>query len=234
QLDEPVVARGHLGVAEFEDHLDHGRVLRQYRGAEAPDALFAGAGGQIAQRGAKPAALPVVGHRDGDLRHRRVLARAHEGRYAEAVARLGVERQQRLVVVVIDLRQVLQLRPAQLRLRGQEAAVARLGAEALKAFQQTLAVLRPYRTHEHLLTGLQRSSPGHLRPPIALIPSRELSKPSHSGPLRLSAAAPPSIERDKAPTPQAMSQEEHELKQLPILAVDDDAATLLLLARMLE
>ena len=31
-----------------------------------------------------------------------------------------------------------------------------------------------------------------------------------------------------------MSQEEHELKQLPILAVDDDAATLLLLARMLE
>jgi len=31
-----------------------------------------------------------------------------------------------------------------------------------------------------------------------------------------------------------MPQKEHELKQPPILAVDDDAATLLLLARMLD
>ena len=173
QLDEALVARGHLGVAELEDHLDQGRVLRQHRGAEASDALFARASGQILQQcGAKPAALPIVGHRDGDLGHRRVIARAHEARHAEAVARVGVDRQQRLVIVVIDLGQVFQLRPAQPRHRGQEAAVARLGAEALKSFQQALAVLRPYRAHEHLLAGLQRPSSGHLRPPIALIPSR--------------------------------------------------------------
>jgi hypothetical protein len=62
-------------------------------------------------------------------------------RHPDAVARLAVQGAQRLVVVVIDLREERQLALAQPLLEAEEAPVPGLGAKALEAADEALPVL---------------------------------------------------------------------------------------------
>ena len=64
------------------------------------------------------------------------------------VARLGIERGKRLVVVVVDVGEVGEVGLAERRHRREEALVARLGAEALEARPQPLAVVGAHRAHD--------------------------------------------------------------------------------------
>ncbi len=100
------------------------------------------------QRRAQPAALRVVGDRHRRLGEAAILAVAHEAGHADPAPVGGVERDQRLVVVVVDLGQVRELGVGEPGLRREEPAIARLGAQALERLRQRAAVLGHHRPHE--------------------------------------------------------------------------------------
>jgi hypothetical protein len=80
---------------------------------------------------AQPAPLAAVGHRHGHLGGVRVLE-PHEAGDPEPLAVLLGQRDERLVIVVVDPGQVRELALAEVRHRGQEAPVARLGLRRSK------------------------------------------------------------------------------------------------------
>ena len=96
---------------------------------------------------AEAPALPLVdhGHRGLGAGRRRRAGRSGRRRPPPPVR---VERDQRLVVVVVDLGQVAQLRLGELGDRGQEALVARLLAEPVERGDQRVLVGRLDRAHE--------------------------------------------------------------------------------------
>jgi hypothetical protein len=87
----------------------------------------------------EPAALPVV---DDDQRG---LGDAGPGAdvagHADPVAGVGVDGDERLVVVVVDVREVLDVARAQVRHRAEEPPVARLGAQTFEARDEQRAVV---------------------------------------------------------------------------------------------
>ena len=89
---------------------------------------------------AEAPALPVVDDRDGHLGHIRVVWIADIAGYPQPGSRLLVQRDHRLVVVMVDLGQSPDRRFAQLGAGGQEPPVARFGAETLEPAEQELAV----------------------------------------------------------------------------------------------
>ena len=102
------------------------RALRQRLQQQRPEAPFP----------------PVVGDGDGGLREPRPVAQPDEARDSHTAAGDGVERRQRLVIVMVDLGEVAQLRLAELRQRGEEAAIARLRAQTREALGQERLVRR--------------------------------------------------------------------------------------------
>jgi hypothetical protein len=119
----------------------HGvHVAGQDRRDEALDALLPRAGHQgVEQRRRHAAALPVVDDDDRGLGLTR--AGADEARDADALAGVGVQGHERLVVAVVDAGEVLQVAPAQPRDRREEPPEARLGAEALEPLGERVAIL---------------------------------------------------------------------------------------------
>jgi hypothetical protein len=103
-------------------------VLGEHDAREACDTLGARPFGELLeQRRAEAEALPAVAHHDRGFRS---LARhTHEPRDAGAGAAGCVDRQARLVVVVVHIGQVLELPVVELAHGREEAAVARLLAE---------------------------------------------------------------------------------------------------------
>ncbi len=93
---------------------------------------------RVEQPGAHAAALPVVGDHDGRLS--RALAGAHEAGHPHALP-AGVKRHQRLMIVVVDLGQVVEVALAQRGHRPEEAPVAGFGRKSLEAVAQPVAVL---------------------------------------------------------------------------------------------
>ena len=136
--------------AEPLEQIEHLAILGQQQGTEADDALGARPlGEQVEQRGPDAAALPVVDHRDRELGHVRPLGGAHEARDADALARLGVERRERLVVMMVDVREVGDVVVGQDGHRGKEAPVARHRPEALEPRQQEGAIVGTRGADEH-------------------------------------------------------------------------------------
>ena len=89
---------------------------------EALDVLLAGPLDEaLEQLPAQAAVLPIVGDDDRALGD--AVADAHEAGYADGVVALWVDRQQGLVIVVVDVGQVRQLLIAELDQRGLEAQV---------------------------------------------------------------------------------------------------------------
>ena len=122
---------------EQRDGLD---VRREDRRLEAAHALLGRTLRQrVEQQPADPAPLPVVGDHDGRLGD--VGARPHVPGDADAVPRHGVDGDERLVVAVVDAREVVEVAVAEPRHRPEEPAVARLGAQPLEALGQGRPVL---------------------------------------------------------------------------------------------
>jgi hypothetical protein len=125
-----------------------GVVLLNQRG-KPPDASAPGQVGEAREQGSsEPAALPLVGDGYGNLGQLGVVARADVAGDADQVSARAVDRDDRLVVVVIDVDEVLELGLRQSRLRGEEPAVARLRAEPLEAGGQERLVLGAYRPQD--------------------------------------------------------------------------------------
>ena len=90
---------------------------------------WGGTVGEPAHQGlADSAALPGFEDREGDLGAVAALGVPNVAGDADASSALGIDRQERLVIVMIDLGQVAQLGGAQRPVRTQEAAVDRLAA----------------------------------------------------------------------------------------------------------
>ena len=151
------------GVPQPLDQADRLRVGCEHRRVEAADALLAGARDEpLQQRRRDAAPLPVVG--DHDRRLGRALGRAHEARDADAAsARLGVDRHQRLVVVVVDAGQVVEIALGQLGLGPEEPPVLRLAAEPAMPLGQRLAVGRLDRADEDARAVAQLDLVDHAR-----------------------------------------------------------------------
>ena len=100
----------------------------------------------VARRGAPLAPgtppLPVVHHHD-----RR--SGAHVARHADALAGPLLDFHERLVVMVVDARQILEVALAQVRHRPEESPVARLPAEALEPRNERITVIRLDRPDHH-------------------------------------------------------------------------------------
>ena len=92
-------------------------------------------------------ALPVVDHRHCEVRHVRALAETHVARDADPLSGFVVNGDDRLVVVVIDVRQVMHNCLCQLGHRREETPVARLVAQAVEAVQQQSPVRTGALTH---------------------------------------------------------------------------------------
>lgn len=136
--------------AECLEELEHPAILGQQQGREANDALGPRSlGEEVEQRSPDAAALPVIDHRDGGLGRVRAVAATHEACHADAVARLGVDRGERFVVVVVDVREVGDEVAAEPRHRCEEAPVARLGPETLESSQQQGAIVWMHGAHDH-------------------------------------------------------------------------------------
>jgi len=107
---------------------------------------------QSRQRAAEPAALPLVGddHRDVG---RRVVVATGVPRHADDVAARAVERGDGVAGDVVELREAVELSLAQVRLRPEEAVVARLLAEPVEQVGEALAVGRPQRPDFELVGG---------------------------------------------------------------------------------
>ncbi len=115
------------GDAESPQDVEHRAVVGETRGSKAGDALFLGAGGEPAQDLARHAPpLPVVHNGNRDFGRVRLLLETHvSGDTYQLVARnLGDER---LVIVVVDVGEVLDEPRAQPVHRREEAAVSRFG-----------------------------------------------------------------------------------------------------------
>jgi hypothetical protein len=110
ELDHALIGAEHTRLSELAQHLERCRVLREHRSGEAADALLAGARGELAQQQRRHApALPLIADGYCHLGYRRILLRSHEARHAHTVPRARVDRQQRLVVVMVDLGEVAHL-----------------------------------------------------------------------------------------------------------------------------
>jgi hypothetical protein len=87
---------------------------------------------------------------------------ADEARDSDAATADRIERRERLVVVMVDLGEVAQLRVAQLRKRREEAAIARLRAQAREARDQERLVGRLNGAHQDPGAVAQHQSPGRI------------------------------------------------------------------------
>ena len=171
------LAIGHGHLAEVVDQVQHGPVVGQDLGGEAPDPLGAGALRQAAQQRARhAAALPGVRHGHRHLGHLRIAGGAHEARHAEPVPGGGLHGHQRLVIAVVDLGQVAQLRLAQVAGRGEEAAVARLRAEPPHPGGELVPVIGLDRAHDDRLAVAQAFVPlaGHSASYVSRLRPRRL------------------------------------------------------------
>ena len=140
-------------------------VLGQHRRPEGLHALLDRPGRERVEQPAGDAApLPVVG--DHDRRLRLAGRRAHVAGDPHARPRVGVDRDERLVVVVVDLREVVEIARAERRHRAEEPPVAGLGAQPLEAGRELLAILRLDRADQDLRAvaerRAERSPPAHL------------------------------------------------------------------------
>jgi hypothetical protein len=70
----------------------------------------------------------------------------------------GVNGEERLVHVVVDLGQVPKLRGRQARRGGEEAAVARIRVQAFDGLQQPVLVVRTDRPDQHLVAAPERTA----------------------------------------------------------------------------
>lgn len=77
-------------------------------------------------------------------------SRTDPARHANTLAAGDIERDQRLVIMMIDVGQVVELRVAQLRDRSEEAPPARSDAESLEALHEPRTILATYLTDRDL------------------------------------------------------------------------------------
>jgi hypothetical protein len=94
------------------------------------------------QRRPEPDPHPPIADADGELGLLRVFDVADVAGSPEALAGLGIDRDQRLVADVIDRCQVVEQTIREPRLGGEEAQEERFAACALKALSQPVAVRR--------------------------------------------------------------------------------------------
>jgi hypothetical protein len=138
--------------AEVVEHLQHAGVAVEDVAAEHPHPVVAGAGGQGTQQDrARTHAVVLVGDRDRGLRdvvldHVTDVAGDPDARPVGAVE---VDRDDRLVVDVVDLRQVVELRLAEVVDRAVEAQVARGGRQPAQPLDEPLPVLGPDLAQQH-------------------------------------------------------------------------------------
>jgi hypothetical protein len=151
-------------VPEVLQQAQHPLVLGQQQGGKSMDSLLTGALGKGgSEAAAHTTALPIVDHRDRQLGGRRILGGAHIPRDTDPVAGDGIDRDQRLVVVVVDLGEIAQLLLAQAGMGREEAAVPRPVAELLEALGERPLVLRLDRADQKLIDILCQG-PGHASP----------------------------------------------------------------------
>src|SRR5581483_4020593 len=82
----------------------------------------------------------VIDDRDRQLRAGRIVLGADVAGHADTLTRTGVDGDQRLVVMVVDLGEVAKLGLGEATMRGQEPPVTRLVAQTLEAIQQCLLI----------------------------------------------------------------------------------------------
>ncbi len=107
--------------------------MGEHQRGDAGDALGTCAVGKAAHEGlADSAALPGLEDCESDLGAVAALGVTDVAGDADASVALGIDRHERLVIVVVDLGQVAQLGGSQRPVRTQEAAVDRLAAALLE------------------------------------------------------------------------------------------------------
>ena len=132
---------GRYGRAEFSKQCKNRRVLHQCDSGEPRDAFFTRPVRQLVQqRTPEPPSFGVVDDGDSNLSDRRVSLRTHEASNAEKVASSCSFRDERLMVVVVNLREVDQLAIRKAGLGAQEPSIARVRAELVEACLQSLLV----------------------------------------------------------------------------------------------
>src|SRR5438128_5759853 len=200
-LDRAARRGAFLHVAERAQQVAHGLVGLQHETREARDALLPCPRGEATQQQRPQSApLPVIGHRHGGLRLVGVLAGTHVTGHPEAVAARGLDGDERLVVVMIDLGQVRQLRGGEPCGRAEETAVARQLRQALKAGCQARLVLAAHRAD------LQRAAVAQLNVAHA---DRTIAhtEPRHAAPAHARrggfAPRPRSVANARRPAPRA-------------------------------
>ncbi len=131
-----------VGCWAFDE--SHGPLVqRLHDRREAVHALGSGTVRQLLeQQRAKPTALPVVSHGDRDFCALGVVPPADVARHAHPSTGDGVDRDDGLVVVVVDIGQILDCPRVQFVDGREEPAVARVGAEPLERRRQCRFVVR--------------------------------------------------------------------------------------------
>ena len=136
------------GVSEPFEQPERVVVVGEHECGEAVDVLLAGPlDEEVEQLRGQTTALPLVGDDDRALGD--AVADAHKARHPDGVIALGVEREQGLVVVMIDDGQVRQLLLAQLLKRGLEPQIAGLVGQALEPRAEQLSIRRFDRADHH-------------------------------------------------------------------------------------
>ena len=96
------------------------------------------------QLSSKALSLPGVGH--DDRRLRLFWSRTHPARHSNGLAAGEIERDERLVSMMIDVGQVVELGVAQFRDRSEEAAPTRFDAEPHEALHEPRTIVGTYLT----------------------------------------------------------------------------------------
>src|SRR5450755_195736 len=143
--------------AEAVEKRHHLLVTGQHQRGEGRDRLLARPrADHLEQQRTQPPSLPVIDHGHGELRRVTALGDAKVTDHPDPFAGLLVQRDDRFVVVVVDLDQVAHHRLTQLRHRRKKAPVTRLGAQALNAALQQLLIAAVTLAHADVRTVAQR------------------------------------------------------------------------------
>lgn len=140
-LDRAGCTWSFLDFAQCSEHVQHRAVLAEHEAGEARDALRSRTRRQRPQElASEPSSLPFVDDGHGELGLLRAVVVAHVPGDADALASQRVDGDERFVIRVVDLREVGQLARRELRLRAQEAEVARLLREVPEGLVQPSGV----------------------------------------------------------------------------------------------
>jgi hypothetical protein len=130
--------------SEVSEKRDYCSIVRQGICGKCAYSLFARSLRQrFEQPGPHSASLPVVG--DSHCRFGHLVGGLDKARDSYSVASVEVERNQSLVIVVVDLGEICELILAQMIDGTEETQIARLRSQALEALGKRVAITRPDR-----------------------------------------------------------------------------------------